>query len=74
MFTGINEFNRSLNYTSYTSVSLLTFIFLSYLPSRQFHGRFLTWCQNTRIDFNELLHETFSKFGEVLPAQEKVGS
>ena len=27
---------------------------MSYLASRQFHGRFLICCQNTWIDFNEL--------------------
>ena len=39
MFTGINQFKRSWNYISYTSVSLLIFVLLSYLLSRQFHGR-----------------------------------
>ena len=38
----------------------------------QFDRRFLIYCQNTRIDFNELFHETFTKIGEVLVAQKKV--
>ena len=40
----------------------------------QFDGRFLIQCQNTRIDFNELFHEIFTKIGEVLAAQKKVRS
>ena len=35
---------------------------------------FLTQYQKTRIYFNELFHETFTKFSEVLAAQKKVGS
>ena len=47
----------------YTSVSLL--IIYCHLPSMQFDGRFLLQWQNTRIDFNELFDEIFTKIGEV---------
>ena len=40
----------------------------------QFDGRFLIQCRNTRIDFNELFHEIFTKIDEVLAAQKKVRS
>ena len=30
----------------------------------QFDGRFLMQCQDTRIDFNELFHEIFTKIDE----------
>ena len=40
----------------------------------QFDGRFLIWCQNRRIDVNELFHEIFTDIGEVWAAQKKVRS
>ena len=48
MFTGINELNRSWNYTYYISVSLLIYVLLSYLLSRQFHGRFVIYSVKIR--------------------------
>ena len=40
----------------------------------QFDGKFLIYCQNTRINFDELFHEIFTKIGEVMAAQKKVRS
>ena len=62
------------NITHNIECFLLRFVYCHICRLGNFMEDFSYSVKNARIDFNDLLHETFTKVSEVLTAQKKLGS